>query len=260
MTLRSHVLKAIRRLVDPPGASELTDLTLLERFANQDDDGAFALLVRRHGPMVLSVCRRVLGSLHDAEDAFQATVLVLARKAGLVRWHESVGGWLFLVAFHLALKMKAQAKRRRSDTASLDDIATPEGDAASGELRTILDEELARFPETYRAVVVLCHCQGRSRAEAAQQLGWKPGTVKIRLERTGKAYRKRGRESFCVTRRQPSALLPSCRDDCARPRVSMSITSSSLRRPRYPLRQARRQQRDPAHENPRCAPEQAAQR
>jgi len=191
MTLMPRVFKDIRHLVDPPGASELTDRQLLERFANQGDDRAFALLVRRHGPLVLSVCRRVLGSFHDAEDAFQATFLVLARKAGSGRWHESVGGWLFPVAFHLALKMKAQAKRRRLDALEPDKIVAPAADAAPWELRTILDEELTRLPESYRAVVVLCHCQGRTRGEAAQQLGWKPGTVKIRLERARALLRAR---------------------------------------------------------------------
>jgi RNA polymerase sigma factor (sigma-70 family) len=191
MTLMPPVFKDIRHLVDPPGASELTDRQLLERFANQGDDRAFTLLVRRHGPLVLSVCRRVLGSFHDAEDAFQATFLVLARKAGSVRWHESVGGWLFPVAFHLALKMKAQAKRRRADATALDEIVAPAADGVSWELRTILDEELTRLPESYRAVLVLCHCQGRTRAEAAQQLGWKAGTVKIRLERARALLRAR---------------------------------------------------------------------
>lgn len=191
MTIKSQVLKDIRQLVNPPTDLQLTDRTLLERFAKEEDDRAFALLVRRHGPMVLSVCRRVLGSFHDAEDAFQATFLVLARKAGSVRWQESVGGWLFPVAFHLALKMKAKANRQGSDPAALDDLVAPAADGPSWELRAILDEELARLPETYRAVVVLCHCQDRSRAEAAQQLGWKPGTVKIRLERARAILRSR---------------------------------------------------------------------
>jgi RNA polymerase sigma factor (sigma-70 family) len=241
MTLMPRVLKDIRHLVAPSDGSALTDRQLLERFAHQGDDRAFTLLVRRHGPLVLSVCRRVLGSVHDAEDAFQATFLVLARKAGSVRWHESVGGWLFPVAFHLALKMKTQAKRRRADPTALEELIAPAAEGPSWELRAILDEELSRLPETYRSVLILCHCQGRSRAEAAQQLGWKPGTVKIRLERARALLRTR------LTRRglalsatlltsalatgsaiaAPSAALVNCTVDAARGFASGSASATT---------------------------------
>ncbi|MBY0524934.1 MAG: sigma-70 family RNA polymerase sigma factor [Gemmataceae bacterium] len=178
----TRVFKEIRQRLDAQAAGELTDFQLLERFVQQRDEQAFAVVVRRHGPTVLGVCRRVLGNFHDAEDAFQATFLVLARKAGAVRWHESVGGWLFSVAYHLALKMKMLANRRRTETTVPEPIA-PIADPESAEIRAILDEELNRLPEKYRAALVLCHYEGRTRSEAAQQLGWKPGAVKIRLER-----------------------------------------------------------------------------
>src|ERR1700722_14806571 len=116
MTTRpmTRALNGIRQLAEAHGAGELSDRQLLERFAARRDEAAFALLVRRHGPMVLSVCRRVLRHEHDAEDAFQAAFLVLTRKASSVRWQDSAGGWLFQVAYHLALKMRANANSKRT--------------------------------------------------------------------------------------------------------------------------------------------------
>src|SRR6266511_4265437 len=102
----TRAIRNLRQLVEPHSAGEPTDRQLLERFAGHGDDAAFARVVWRHGGMVFGVCRRVLCNHHDAEDAFQATFLVLARRASSVRWHDSAGGWLFRVAYHLALKMK----------------------------------------------------------------------------------------------------------------------------------------------------------
>jgi RNA polymerase sigma factor (sigma-70 family) len=180
---RTRELDCIRRLVTAGEISALNDRRLIERFVANKDEAVFVQLVRRHGPMVLGVCRRVLRNWHDAEDAFQATFLVLARKAASVRTEGSAAGWLFQVAYHLAMKMKANAERRR--TRALPDIAGADtGDSkADWELRLILDEELSRLPEKYRTVLLLCHCEDKTRAEAARQLGWKEGAVKIRLER-----------------------------------------------------------------------------
>jgi RNA polymerase sigma factor (sigma-70 family) len=178
-----RALEDIRHLVEAGRAADLSDRQLLERFARQRDEAAFAQLVRRHGAMVLGVCWRVLRHRHDAEDAFQAAFLVLARKASSVRWQDSAGGWLFQVAYHLALKMRADADRHRA--CPLPDVAGPDpgDDPSGGELRAILDEELSRLPEKYRAALLLCHWEGKTRAEAARLLGWKEGAVKIRLER-----------------------------------------------------------------------------
>src|SRR5262249_17284176 len=107
----ANVLRHIRHLAGAHGAGGLTDRQLLERFARQRDEVAFAALVERHGPMVLGVCRRLLGNIHDAEDAFQATFLVFARRAGSVPWHDSVGNWLYGVAHRTARKMKASTAR-----------------------------------------------------------------------------------------------------------------------------------------------------
>src|SRR5262249_55573720 len=107
------LLTHLRKLILSPGDALLSDRQLVERFNTERDEAAFEVLVKRHGPMVLRVCRRVLGDEHDAEDAFQATFLVLGRKTGSLRRQESVGSWLYGVAYRLALKMKAAVLRRR---------------------------------------------------------------------------------------------------------------------------------------------------
>src|SRR5437660_345994 len=114
------LMRHIGRLAGAPGADALTDRALMQRFAADGDEAAFAALVRRHGPMVLRVCRHVLGNAHDAEDAFQAAFLVLARKAAALLWRESVAGWLHEVASRVARKARAAAYRRRTHEALAD--------------------------------------------------------------------------------------------------------------------------------------------
>jgi RNA polymerase sigma factor (sigma-70 family) len=186
------VLHQLRRLAAPP-AGELTDRQLLECFAARHEEAAFAALVRRHGPMVHGVCRRLLRQEQDAEDAFQATFLVLARRAAGLGWHDSVAGWLYQVASRISLKARAQATRRRLQERQARpmpryDEADP---TARWELQELLDEELRRLPEKYRAPVVLCYLEGKSHAEAARQLGWPAGTVKGRLARARQRLRGR---------------------------------------------------------------------
>jgi RNA polymerase sigma factor (sigma-70 family) len=173
--------------------SELTDRQLLERFAAGQEEQAFALLVRRHGPLVLGVCRRLLRHEQDAEDAFQATFLVLARKASGLGWQESVGGWLYQVASRIAWKARAAGMRRRVLEREVQAmrVAEPEDALEGGERRALLDEELRLLPEKYRAPVVLCYLEGKSHAEAARQLGWPAGTVKGRLARARQRLRSR---------------------------------------------------------------------
>jgi RNA polymerase sigma factor (sigma-70 family) len=163
------------------------DGALLERFVADNDAAAFEALVHRHGPMVLGVCRRILADSHDADDAFQATFLVLARRAATVRTPDAVGAWLHAVAWQVATRAR-RARGRRNQTVVLTslDVSETEGGAAElewRELRPVLDEELGRLPEKYRAPVVLCYLEDRSNAEAAEQLGWPVGTVKGRLAR-----------------------------------------------------------------------------
>jgi RNA polymerase sigma factor (sigma-70 family) len=170
----------IRQLGDALGPEAGPDGRLLERFLGSRDGDAFAALVRRHGPMVLGVCRRVLGNAHDAEDAFQATFMVLARRAASVRPRGMVGSWLYGVAHRTALEARRAAARRRSKEARA--MPRPET-AATGpaDLREALDQELALLPPKYRTPVVLCDLEGRTRKEAAAQLGWPEGTVASRL-------------------------------------------------------------------------------
>jgi RNA polymerase sigma factor (sigma-70 family) len=187
------ILRHIRTAVAAPATRTLSDWELLHRFAAQADEEAFATLVRRHGPLVLAACRRVLGNWHDAEDAFQATFLVLARKAGRRAWQESVGNWLYQVAYRLALNAKEDAARRAcrerrvAERPAVDSLAEVTG----RELGAVLDEELNRLPERYRVAVVLCCLEGSARDEAARQLGWSLGTLKRRLERARVLLRQR---------------------------------------------------------------------
>jgi RNA polymerase sigma factor (sigma-70 family) len=185
------LLQHICRLVAPPAPP---DPELLQRFIEQRDGTAFAAVVRRHGPMVLGVCRRVLHHEQDAEDAFQATFLVLARKAGSLSCRETVGHWLYRVASQVALKARTAAGRRAAREGRAEaPVACP--DAASEmtlrEARALLDEELARLPERLRAPLVLCCLKGTTRDEAARQLGWSLGTLKRRLAQARALLRSR---------------------------------------------------------------------
>jgi RNA polymerase sigma factor (sigma-70 family) len=184
------VVRHLRRVV-APGDS---DRQLLEDFACSGRQDAFTALVRRHGPLVLGVCYRVLQHRQDAEDAFQATFLVLARKAQTVAWQDSISNWLHGVAYRIALKARTQGSRRRlieaQATGANDTVGT--GDWIDWqELRQVLDEELQRLPAKYRAPLLLCYLEGKTRDEAATQLGWSPGSVKGRLERGRDLLRSR---------------------------------------------------------------------
>ena len=182
-----------RRPPVSPGAEE-TDRQLLERFARQRDESAFSVLLTRHGPMVLGVCRRLLGREQDAEDAFQATFLVLARRAGSVRWQDDIANWLYTVALRVARKARVTMVRRREAAPPSERAAEgslPSADLDRRELRTVLDEEVARLPEKYRAPVVLCYLEGKSYGEAARLLGWAEGTVSGRLARARDLLRGR---------------------------------------------------------------------
>jgi RNA polymerase sigma factor (sigma-70 family) len=176
------VLRHIRTLAGPPVAAPPTDAQLLRAFAGHHDEAAFAELVQRHGSLVLSVCRRLLRHAQDAEDAFQATFLVLSRKAASIRQGQSLASWLYGVARRTALHLRMVAARKilppmHSPMPQPD----PPAEASLRELQQLLDEEVSRLPQKYRAPFVLCCLEGHSRAEAAQQLGWNEGTLSGRL-------------------------------------------------------------------------------
>jgi RNA polymerase sigma factor (sigma-70 family) len=160
----------------------LTDGQLLDRFLVTRDEASFATLVRRHGPMVLAVCRRILHDFHHAEDAFQATFLILARKAATVTRHESVSGWLYQVAYHTALEASAANDRRRGRERLMNDMPQrEEAPAEAQDWRPLLDRELHHLPEKYRAAIVLCDLEGRTRKDAARLLKVPEGTLSSRL-------------------------------------------------------------------------------
>src|SRR5262249_51181418 len=144
---------------------------------------AFAALLRRHGPMVLGVCRRLVSNASDAEDAFQATFLVLARKAASVVPRELVGNWLYGVAYRTALKAEALSARRRAVERQVEAVPDPptSPEQVGRDLRPLLDRELERLPAKYRVPVVLCDLEGRTRREVAGQLGIPEGTLSSRL-------------------------------------------------------------------------------
>jgi RNA polymerase sigma factor (sigma-70 family) len=174
----------------------LTDGELLGHFVVHRDGAAFEALVRRHGPMVQGVCRRLLNCRHDAEDAFQATFLVLVRKAASVVPRELVGNWLYGVAYRTALEARATRQRRRSkETQAREGVMADARDvveeSANRELRQALDRELARLPDRYRAAIVLCDLEGRTRKEAAKLLGWPEGTVATRQTRARRLLARR---------------------------------------------------------------------
>jgi RNA polymerase sigma factor (sigma-70 family) len=179
--------------VGDDNSAQVTDAQLLQRFLDEQCGSAFAVLLRRHGPMVLSVSWRVLGHAQDAEDVFQATFVVLARVARSIRKMGSLAAWLHGVAFRLARKMKQDnAKRRLQEQ----DVSPPADNAAAAELELrelgdILHEELTRLSWKERQPLLLCHLEGLTQEEAAAQLGWPRGTLKRRLERGRSQLRSR---------------------------------------------------------------------
>jgi RNA polymerase sigma-70 factor (ECF subfamily) len=196
----------VARLLHRVAAARGGDGDLLRRFTRQADEAAFAELVRRHGPMVRGVCRRLLGDTPDADDAFQAAFLVLARKAGAVARPHQLANWLFGVARRTALRARAGAARRHAREGPLVDVPAPEAVPAVvwADLRSVLDEEVGCLPERYRAAFVLCHLQGRTTGEAAVVLGCPRGTVLSRLAWARQRLRAR------LTRRGvalPAAML-----------------------------------------------------
>jgi RNA polymerase sigma factor (sigma-70 family) len=194
------VLRQIRALLEAGTFCGLSDRQLLERFLAGHDavsELAFTVLVERHGPMVLGVCRRILVDPHDVDDAFQATFLVLVRKAGSIRVEGSVGRWLFGVATRVAERARSDARRRLSrERSGLGRRAMPVAEsplttAHRSDLRSILAEELGKLPARLQVPVILCDLEGSSHEEAARRLDWPVGTVKSRLARARARLRQR---------------------------------------------------------------------
>jgi RNA polymerase sigma factor (sigma-70 family) len=217
----SPVLRFLRALGPAGPDEEATDGQLLARFVRQRDEAAFVALFRRHGPMVWGVCRRALPDADTAEDAFQATFLVLLRKAGSVGRPESLASWLYAVACRTAARAKALRARRhaREGRRDAEPAAGATADPAWLDLRPLLDEELQALPPKYRAPLVLCYLEGKTYAEAARLLGWAEGTVSGRLARARDLLRGRltrrglalsaGCLATLLARDAPAAALPA---------------------------------------------------
>jgi RNA polymerase sigma factor (sigma-70 family) len=218
------VIHHLRRTFGARGLREVPDAELLKRFRADRDEAAFELLVWRHGKMVFNVCRRICRDGPDAEDAFQAAFLTLVRKAGAIRQQESVGGWLYKVAYRAAQMTRVRVARQsqRTQAADLDSVPgslDPASAAAWREVRLLIDDELHRLPEKYRLPFVLCHLEGHSNADAARLLGCPVGTVESRLTRARQRLRSgltrrgvafsAGLSAALLTRHVASASVPT---------------------------------------------------
>ena len=240
MSRRTDILRESEVLFSVGTVGTASDARLLEQFVGQPGataEMAFETLVRRHGPMVLGVCRDLLRDPHAADDAFQATFLVLARKAGKIGKRHLLGNWLYGVALRTALKARAQAARRvrHERQAATMVVEAVDKDSTSNDLAELLHREVNRLPQTYRAAIVLCHMEGRSYAVAACQLGLTEDAVRGRLARARDILRDRlsRREAMLgsglivtdLPRRTLAAVLPGLSK--ATIRASMGITTSA---------------------------------
>ena len=173
--------------------TSLKDDQLLNRFFQEREDAAFAVLVERYGPLVYGVCRRILYDSNDAEDAFQATFLVLVRKGGTLRDPGRLANWLYGVAHRTARKLRAKAALRTKSERQAGEMPTKSdlADMTYEELQAILDEEISQLPEKYSLPLVLCYLEGKTNAQAAAQLGWPEGSMSRRLSRARELLRSR---------------------------------------------------------------------
>jgi RNA polymerase sigma factor (sigma-70 family) len=226
------VLRYIHQLAENPSERQRSDAELLQSFLDERDGMAFRHLMQRHGRMVLSVCRQVLRQREDAEDAFQAVFLILARKAASICKGSSLASWLHGVAFRTSLKARAKmSKRRRHEKqAAKAGFMQPDRDLALRELQTVLAEEVARLAEKYRAPFVLCCLEGMSRSEVAQQLGWKEGTVSGRLAEARKRLQARlQRRGFTLAAALCAVAVGASAEAAAPPLLIRTTIEAALR-------------------------------
>jgi RNA polymerase sigma factor (sigma-70 family) len=220
------LLERFRNLIIRKASAGVSDRELVRRFAQGRDEAAFTALLDRHGAMVLGVCRRVLGHAQDAEDAFQATFLVLARKAGSIRSRDSAAAWLYGVARRVSLKARTEAARRQTregQTGEVRTAADPMHEITLREAQALLDEELGRLPDPYRAPLVLCYLEGATQDLAARRLGWSLRTLRRRLGRGRELLRVRlARSGLALSAVLATTLLDP-------PTVSAGLTGEALR-------------------------------
>jgi len=231
MGRKATAVKDFRTLLEAGVVGGLSDGELLERFIARRDEAVFGAIVDRYGPMVWGVCRRALRDHHDAEDAFQAVFLVLARKADSVRPREKVGDWLHGVARRTAAKARARAARRRAREKQVSDLPEPEAarDDPREDLGPLLDRELGRLPEKYRILVVLCDLEGRTLRQAADQLGWPIGTVSGRLSRARTMLAERlARRGLAPAAAIATLSSQGAASACAPPALIASTTKAAI--------------------------------
>jgi RNA polymerase sigma factor (sigma-70 family) len=218
------VVRHLRRAAGLAAAEELADAQLLERFVADRDEDAFAALVGRYGGLVRSVCRHVLHHEQDTDDAFQGTFLVFASKAASIRKTTSVASWLYGVAYRTAMNAKRARARRREGPRDSRSCSPeqPVTEAALREVQAILDDEVNRLPEKYRAPFVLCCLEGKNRAEVAKELGWKEGTVCSRVARAREALQQR------LTRRGVVLTAALCAIELGRTGATAAVKPSLM--------------------------------
>jgi RNA polymerase sigma factor (sigma-70 family) len=189
------ILRQLQRLFGGGSVSGLGEGALLERFVSRTDEEAFSAILARHGPMVLGVCRRLLNDPGDIEDAFQATFLVLVKKASTIQDREQLGPWLYGVSRRVAVRARARTARRDAKERRCGDVEEammgPDSKAERRELRAVLDDELGRLPEKYRSPIILCYLEGLTHDEAAERLRWPVGTVRSRMSKARDRLRTR---------------------------------------------------------------------
>jgi RNA polymerase sigma factor (sigma-70 family) len=227
-TSLSHVLHHLCVLSEADTVRDLTDGELLERFRVGREETAFALLVQRHGPMVQGVCRRLLADVHAAEDAFQATFLVLVRKAASIRKQDSVASWLYGVARRIAVKARLRLARGSALERQSLAMRQPEpcDEMTWQELQTVLDEELDQLPEKYRQALVLCGLDGKTHEQAARELGCPKSSLSSRLARARELLRQRlARRGITVS----SAALAAVLTEKASATVPALLTIATVR-------------------------------
>jgi RNA polymerase sigma factor (sigma-70 family) len=221
------VIQHLRQAVFRGEEAGLTDGQLLTCFIERRDEVAFASIVRRHGPMVWGVCRRILPVLHDAEDAFQATFLVLLRKAAVISPREKLANWLYGVARQTALKARATTAKMRARERQVTEMPEPEAvqQAHWHDLLPLLDQELSQLPDKYRLPIILCDLEGKTRKEAAWQMGWPEGTIAGRLARARVLLAKRlARHGLVGSTGSLAALLEANGATAAVPATLVSST------------------------------------
>ena len=230
--MRHHrlAIPAIGRIFRGETVTGLSEWQLLERYLERRDEAAFEALLARHGPMVLGVCRRMLPDQTDVEDAFQATFLVLVRRARQLGPRDAIGPWLYGVAVRVALRARSEAARRqrrfKSDTGDFQAICA-DVPPVDRELTEILDQELSRLPPKYRFPIVLCYLEGQTHEEAARQLKWPVGTIKGRLARARELLRSRLMRRGLAPSIGALTLALSCDSSAALPRELLERTVKS---------------------------------